>query len=274
MKTNHTLEDMLHEIGEEHLIETVDSSQETHTFSEEYKKKKGSFRQAINAMNRGEEIQTQRQDFLSKFIEEEVKPLLQDGEEIQGYFPMTTDGQNSSVTGVGLLGMMTVKTEKGKEYVKEFQELRGNRMLLFTDTRILFITPLELLEENLYYSYPYDSIGAITIKKHSARLFGKGRPEVKGEVWYLLDFQSETHIFTEMISEAHVETLKELMNRIPAFGQIPLAEKINRGNFFDRVASNLDWLYVAMKTSSSWALVLGILIYLVFIAYLVWRFLL
>lgn len=51
---------------------------------------------------------------------------------------MTSDGQNASSVGLGLLEMYHPKSEEAKAYVKNFNNLRGNRILIFTDKRMFF----------------------------------------------------------------------------------------------------------------------------------------
>lgn len=100
--------------------------------------------------------------FLQDLLEE-LRTLLAKDETILGYLPLTPDG-NLAFANQGLGAYAYATTEKAKAYRDIFHDTRGNRLLVFTETRMLFLVIIDYLENNTYFSYPYETIKAFTIK--------------------------------------------------------------------------------------------------------------
>ncbi|WP_086312883.1 hypothetical protein A5821_000444 [Enterococcus sp. 7F3_DIV0205] len=184
--------------------------------------------------------QTKMYIFLQDFIEK-VKPYLEEGEEIHAYLPMTSDGQNVSAVGLGLLGMYHPETEEAKAYVKNFNDLRGNRILIFTDQRMIFTTIIEFLDQRTFFSYPYTTIKAITLKENKMNYFDWDEsfpPKRVALYTYIFDFESENHIFSELLGQRDADILKRQLLEIPALKEIVVIKKVYRERRFDRVVNN------------------------------------
>ncbi|WP_206911362.1 hypothetical protein IGL98_002058 [Enterococcus sp. DIV0840] len=184
--------------------------------------------------------QTKMYIFLQDFIEK-VKPYLKEGEEIHAYLPMTTDGQNVSAVGLGLLGMYHPESEEAKAYVKNFNDLRGNRILIFTNQRMIFTTIIEFLDQRTFFSYPYTTIKAITLKENKMTYFDwdDSFPPKRAALYtYTFDFESENHIFTELLGQRDADILKRQLLEIPALKDILVTRKVYRKQRFDRVVNN------------------------------------
>jgi hypothetical protein len=184
--------------------------------------------------------QTKMYIFLQDFIEQ-LKTHLHEEEEIVAYLPMTADGENASVVGVGLLGMYHPTTEAAKAYIKEFNDLRGNRVLVFTNQRMIFTTIIEFLDKQPFFSYPYSTIRAITLKQNKLSYFdweNRFSPKRLTLHTYTFDFESDNHIFSELLSERDAEILKRQLAEIPALQTILVTKEIYREKRFDRVVNN------------------------------------
>lgn len=184
--------------------------------------------------------QTKMYIFLQDFIEK-IKPYLEEDETIQAYLPMTNDGQNISAVGLGLLGMYHPESEEAKAYVKDFNDLRGNRLLIFTDQRMIFTTIIEFLDQKTFFSYPYTTIKAITLKENKTSYFDwddSFPPKRVALFSYIFDFESENHIFSEMLGQRDADILKRQLSDIPELKEIVVTTKIYRKRTFDRIVNN------------------------------------
>ncbi|MEI5988778.1 hypothetical protein A5881_000265 [Enterococcus termitis] len=184
--------------------------------------------------------QTKMYIFLQDFIEK-IKPYLEEDETIQAYLPMTNDGQNVSAVGLGLLGMYHPESEEAKAYVKDFNDLRGNRLLIFTDQRMIFTTIIEFLDQKTFFSYPYTTIKAITLKENKTSYFDwddSFPPKRVALFSYTFDFESENHIFSEMLGQRDADILKRQLSDIPGLKEIFVTTKIYRKRTFDRIVNN------------------------------------
>ncbi|ALS38256.1 hypothetical protein ABID30_000045 [Enterococcus rotai] len=206
--------------------------------------------------------QTKMYIFLQDFIEK-MKPYLEDGEEIHAYLPMTNDGQNASVVGLGLLGMYHPESEEAKAYVKDFNDLRGNRILIFTDQRMIFTTIIEFLDHRTFFSYPYTTIKAITLKENKMNYFDwddSFPPKRVALYTYTFDFESEDHIFSELLGQHDADILKRQLLEIPALQTILVTRKVYRERRFDRVVNNPVLAYRLMYYFSIFAAITFLLI--------------
>lgn len=162
-----------------------------------------------------------------------IEKYLTTDEEIKGVLPLA-NLENTAVFTTGVLGFSAATTPEAKNYLKHFHDTRGNRLLLFTNTRIIFLFPLEFFESQTFFSYPYTSIKAITMKANQQGIGAVGN-------WTLLDFQSDDHIFTETLSDQDAQKFQEIKEQIPDLRKIPIKEKAVRRNYFDSFVNNLSF---------------------------------
>lgn len=167
---------------------------------------------------------------------------LEEGEHILGLIPLTNQ-TNSSVMNTGVMGMAYARNPKARQYVETFNSVRGNRLLFFTEERIIFMTVVDYLEEDLYYSYPYQSIERIKIKKRRLGYFDWSqhyKPRRNYQETYTLDFQSNNHVFTELMTQKDIDTFLQKKRLIPKMRNIPITDKTHRNNLFDLLFSNVS----------------------------------
>lgn len=204
------------------------------------------------------------QDFLTK-----LTPILAEGEAIQAYLPLTNQ-ENTAVATGGLLGMAYARTAAAREYVDHFHDVRGNRLLVFTNQRMLFLVMVEFLEEELFYSYPYSSIQSIQFTKHKIGYFDWHQKSLKDKrqyrYYYTLDFQSENHIFTEMLTVEDGEIVQRQLQNIPQLQDIMVTAKARRKSKLDAIFSNLTWQLKVLMIISLLLLALGVGYLLVMLA--------
>ncbi|MEI5995479.1 PH domain-containing protein [Candidatus Enterococcus mansonii] len=189
--------------------------------------------------------QTKMYIFLQDFIQK-LEPYLEMDEQIKAYLPLTTDGQNVSAVGLGLLGMYHPESEEAKAYVKNFNDLRGNRLLIFTNQRMIFTTIIEFLDKKTFFSYPYRTIKAITLKQNKMTYFDwdDSFPPKRVPIYtYTFDFESENHIFSELLGQRDVDILKRQLDEIPALKKIIVIQEIYRQKRFDRIVNNPIFAY-------------------------------
>lgn len=190
---------------------------------------------------------------------QDVKKELAEDEEIHGFLPMNVT-ENIAATNPGIGGMGHARSEKAKKYVKNFNDTRGNRLLIFTDQRMIYLIILDYLEEGNYYSYPYKDIHSIYLdQRHLSYRQPKGFKKQE-ENWYFVDFQSGVHIFTEFFSEKDAEVFKENWQKIPAFNKVPQSKRIYRSKLFDRIINNwglgIKYMYIINALLIIYALLL------------------
>lgn len=189
-----------------------------------------------------------------------VTGMLAPGEKIINLMPMTNE-QNSAAATDGIMGMYAAKTAPAKRYLHEQDSLRGNRLMVFTTTRILFFIVIEFLDDDsAYFSYPYSSLKAIQLSERhmsipasrpakqakQAAPAGKQPPFWQREhlSWYVLDFQTtDNHVFTESLTAANGALFKHNSLTIPGMRDIEITAHPTRNTRFDAVMSNgaMQW---------------------------------
>lgn len=191
------------------------------------------------------------------FLQETLKSLEQEhlnkDEVICSVLPLTTDGANFSSMNTGFMGLYHPKSEKAKKYVRDFHDLRGNRLFIFTNQRIIFMTIIEYIDQGLFYSYPYEKIIAITLKKNTLTYFdwSKGFPASRKKMYsYFIDFECENSLFTELLSEADVTLILKQLKEIDKAKSITISEQVYRQRAFDAVLNNPLLGYKATKLLS------------------------
>lgn len=172
---------------------------------------------------------------------DQVTTLLAADEKIINFMPMT-DEQNSQVATAGIMGMYHPKTEAAKSYMNEQDSLRGNRIMVFTNKRMIFFIVIEFLDDpKQYFYYQYSALHAIKLKKHSQvePIDHQGLKRVT-TAWYTLDFETDDrHIFTEILTPENGQLFKKNALTIPAMQGILISDKVSRVNLFDFIFSNV-----------------------------------
>lgn len=206
--------------------------------------------------------QTKMYIFLQDFLKK-LAPYLEEGEVIQAYLPMTNQ-ENTAVATGGVMGMAYAREPEARAYVENFHDVRGNRLLIFTDRRMLFVVIVEFLEERLYYSYPYEDIQSILFKKRKIGYFDWSAATVgamrKQTHYYTLDFQAGDRIFTEMLAEDDGIIFQRQLETIPALQGILLGDKVQRTRKFDLFFSNAS-LQLKILSGISIVFILFLLFY-------------
>ncbi|MGX7200002.1 hypothetical protein [Enterococcus nangangensis] len=210
---------------------------------------KNSFKAVVNGhldvAEKKQLFQRTKMYILWQELQELLKDELNTDEEIRYALPITNES-NSAVMNSGLLGMTYARSPRAREYVDTFLDLRGNRLLLFTQERIIFLVVVEYLEEGLYYSYPYTSIDQITLQyqKISPFTISTADPRVMdiakagGDGYYYLDFESQGDIFVEMFYQKDAQRLLEIFDETPALKGKVSSGKIHRRHKRDYVLGN------------------------------------
>ncbi|MFD1465329.1 hypothetical protein ACFQ4L_04385 [Lapidilactobacillus mulanensis] len=177
------------------------------------------------------------QDVLTK-----VTQLLGDGEKIVNFLPMTNEDNTAAATD-GIMGMYAPQTDESKEYIKAQDSLRGNRLMVFTNQRIIFFIVVEFIDDqSQYFSYEYDQMPAIKFKKHQMKAPKKGDIVINQDqqTWYTLDFETKDgHVFQEFLTADNGKVFKQNLLTIPAMSQIRITNHATRNNRFDLIFGNI-----------------------------------
>ena len=135
--------------------------------------------------------------YSSTLIKEELEPLLEENENLLGLLPMAK---------------------------------REETFLIFTEYRIIYLVTPNFLEGGHFYSYPYETLKSLIIKERTS----KPSPS-EGDLWFLMDYTSGEIIFAEVFPFENMDYIKEQMNTIPAFNEIPMATKTYGRKKFSRI---------------------------------------
>lgn len=163
----------------------------------------------------------------------QVATLLAPDEEILSMMPMTNE-ENSAYATDGVMGMYAPKSQKAKDYIKSQSSLRGNRLMLFTNQRMIFFVVIEFIDDpTAYYSYAYDQIKHIKFKQHRMSIPGAKPWQREYLSWYGVDFETaDRHIFNEVLTSANGKQFQRNLVAIPGMRQIDIGEKQDR--YFSR----------------------------------------
>ncbi|MCD1025158.1 PH domain-containing protein [Enterococcus sp. SMC-9] len=193
-------------------------------------------------------------------VKEKLQPNLAVSEEIMGYLPMTVEG-NSGFMNAGPMAMGYARTSQAKQYVKTFNDTRGNRLLIFTNTRMIFLTLLDFFETGGFSSFPYDKIKGITTKKWSMGYWDEKRKRQTIN-WFFLDFAADTKIFNEVLTEKEMILFKENWQRIEKMRAIAETDKVLRNQKMDMLFSNLRLWFNLLQGANVLLIVLAIFLIL------------
>lgn len=208
-------------------------------------------------------------------LQELIKKELHVGEEILDAMPMTNEN-NSQVFTSGMMGMSYARTPLARSYVETFYDIRGNRLLLFTNERIIFLVVLDYLENGKYYTYDYENIDNIYLKRFKISAFSlrSSNPQVmevakQGENhYYLLDFEADGHYLEEIFPPKDAEKLLEIFGEIPQLkDKVNTHKKIYRKRKWDRVFANpFAALRFAQFLNLGWFLLFFFLVFIIICA--------
>lgn len=193
-------------------------------------------------------------------IKTKLQPQLEQSEEIMGYLPMTNEG-NSGIMTSGLMGMGYARNKQARNYVTTFHDTRGNRLLIFTSTRLIFLTVLDFFEMNHFSSFAYDKIKGITTKKWSIR-YRDEKHQRQTVNWYFLDFAADTKIFSEVLTEKEMMLFKNNWQNIEKMKSIPETRKVLRNQKMDMVFSNVKIWFSLLQGVNVLFIILAILLIL------------
>lgn len=213
------------------------------------------FKQIVDSENRrlrNEVTQDEKNRLLANgktyiFFQElmtEIQSLLDKDETVQGYLPLSTSG-NLAISNQGITGLSYARTERAKQYVAQFNDTRSNRLFVFSEKRILFLVIIDFLDDQTYFSYPYSSIPAFSLKTRKLNRFEKPEDE-EIMFWAYFDFQSDSHIFSDVLTKKDYQLFQHFHDTIPALKKIPITEKIHRKNPLDYIISNWHFNYRLM----------------------------
>lgn len=206
-------------------------------------------------------------------VMEELGTYFTAEEEIIGYLPFTNQ-ENSTAATVGVAGMMHVKTSRGRDYLDTFHELRGNRLLVFTNKNMYFMVVLEFIEERLFSTYDYESVAKIKFKKHqtSYREWQPKKGFIKQTInHYTIDFQAGEHIFTETLTNEDGEKFLEVREKIPALKAIELSNKVTRDSALGYLLGNINFS-IKTFTILSWLFFGALFLYFIYIIVKIYYF--
>lgn len=209
--------------------------------------------------------QTKMYIFLQELLESLEENHLGSNEVIRSILPLTTDGANLSFMNTGIMGLYHPKGEKAKQYVKDFHDLRGNRLFVFTDQRIIFMTIIEYIDQALFYSYPYEKINTITLKKNTLTYldWSSGFPPTRKKMYtYFIDFECENAIFSELFSETDGEIILERLKEIEEKNSITISQQVYRQRRFDSLLNNPLFSYRVTKFISFGLILLFLLFFI------------
>ncbi|WP_125606112.1 hypothetical protein [Lapidilactobacillus bayanensis] len=176
---------------------------------------------------------------------DQLTKLLEPDEKIINFMPMT-DEQNSQFATGGVMGMYHPKTTAAQKYMHEQDSLRGNRIMAFTNKRMIFFIVIEFLDDpNQYFSYEYSALHSIKLKRHSQVVptDHRGLKRVT-DAWYTLDFETDDrHIFTEILTSENGQLFKKNTLTIPAMKNISITDRVTRIKKLDMYFSNVAGQY-------------------------------
>ncbi|WP_265457420.1 hypothetical protein [Enterococcus sp. HY326] len=190
---------------------------------------------------------TKQYIFLQKVLSR-IEELLAPEETIQAYLPLGND-RNSVVASSGWAGLAYARKDISKEYVAIFHDTRGNRLLIFTNQRLIFLTIIDFLEEDSYFSHPYADIKQIKLAPYELRYFDwQKKPKRQKMTYYILDFQAGQQIFQEILSEEDAQVFQDNLQKIPLLNLVPVSKKVQRETLFDYIFSNTSLAYKIIFT--------------------------
>ncbi|MFC6315847.1 hypothetical protein ACFQHW_09770 [Lapidilactobacillus achengensis] len=196
---------------------------------------------------------------------EQVGKILEPDEKIVNMMPITNENGSTAATS-GVMGMYAAKTATATDYIKEQDSLRDNRLLIFTDRRMIFFVVIEFIDDpTVYYSYYYDRIPALKLKQHKQSIpTDNHRPWRRNVLhWYTLDFQTtDKRVFTEILNADNADLFKRNLLMIPKMTEIEVTDRVKRRSKFDFAMSNVNF---SIWSGNGMLIVGGVLLFLLVI---------
>lgn len=194
----------------------------------------------------------------------ELQTKLAVDEEIIDYLPLT-NAHNTAVETSGWMGLSHATKPLAQQYMQLFDDLRGNRLLLFTNQRMLLVFPVDFFEAGRFTSYFYQDIPGIMLRQNKASVWTRLLKKKNEASWYVLDFQSKAGIFSETLQPFQKEQFLKTIAKIPAAQAVPIGSRLRRKNKFDQIVNNFEYtLKVGYFFNFLWFLLLLLLLLGVF----------
>lgn len=178
----------------------------------------------------------------------QVQTLLAPGEKIINMLPMTNE-ENTGIATDGVMGMYAPQQQATKDYVKSQDSLRGNRLMIFTDRRMIFFVVIEFLDDpKAYYSYEYHELKHVMLKQHKTTIPGAKPWQRAYFSSYRVDFETpERHIFSELLTEENFKLFQRNLLTIPAMADIEITDHLDRSFRRDNwLSSGKFWFNLAL----------------------------
>lgn len=172
----------------------------------------------------------------------QVQELLAPDEKIINLLPMTDESNSAAATG-GVMGMYVPKTDTTKAYMKDQASLRGNRLMVFTNERIIFFIVIEFLDDpKQYFSYNYDQLPSVKLVDKRVSFPSNENFWKRAYMhYYSVDFEtSDKHVFTEFLTKQNGELFKQNLLTIPGLANTQVTNGVTRANKFDYLFSNVS----------------------------------
>jgi hypothetical protein len=197
------------------------------------------------------------QDLLKK-----VQKCLAVDEDILKYIPMTNT-TNSAYATSGYVGMYHPNAKEAKEFAKEFTTGLSMRLLLFTDSRFVYVNVMEFLNKGRMSFYNYADIPGIYIKRMTRSYIDIEKPKGQRKqqnVSYLIDFQAGKNLFFEYFPGKVGEEIIETIKATPQLKD-KLTDKVVRAHKLDYVFNNpLFWKKAFIVVTIVFGICVGIVV--------------
>ena len=87
-----------------------------------------------------------------------------------------------------------------------------------------FLVIIDFLDDQTYFSYPYSSIPAFSLKTRKLNRFEKPEDE-EIMFWAYFDFQSDSHIFSDVLTKKDYQLFQHFHDTIPALKKFQSLKK-------------------------------------------------
>ena len=132
--------------------------------------------------------------------------LKKDEEAITCFIPLT-NSKNSGFGSAGYTGMYIPKSQESKRYLNEFSDLRGNRLLVITTHRIIYLTVIEFLDDDSQYiSYDFSNVKAMNLQPRKIEKSIKITSE--NNSYFVLNIATlNGHVYSDILAPIDVQAL-------------------------------------------------------------------
>lgn len=196
--------------------------------------------------------------------------LLAPDEKIINLLPMTNEDNSAAATD-GVMGMYAPHTQAARNYIKSQDNLRGNRLMIFTNQRIIFFIVVEFIDDpSAYFSYRYENLQHIKLKKHKTSVpKGSEYSHVftgrEYSYWYTFDFETaDGHIFTEILTRRNAWLVKKNLLEIPGMQHIDVSDKVVRHQLLNMLLGNVN-MQLTIFQWQFWVMLVVVVLIVLFI---------